>query len=72
MITTHFYPGLQVVALLVGLTHARDVPANIRNLYSTIKSEDGCRNILATGFYSTEDGPDSKRQTSLSDDTGTW
>lgn len=38
---------------------ARDVPANIRNFYDSIKAKGTCSNKLATGFYSKDNGPNS-------------
>ncbi|KAK3689730.1 glycoside hydrolase family 75 protein [Podospora appendiculata] len=38
----------------LGVT-ARDVPANVRTLYNSIKAQGACSNKLATGFYSRDD-----------------
>ncbi|KAK3368382.1 glycoside hydrolase family 75 protein [Podospora didyma] len=36
---------------------ARDVPANVRAFYDSVKAKGTCTNKLATGFYAKDDGP---------------
>lgn len=39
---------------------ARDIPSNVQTFYNTVKAQGACSNKLATGFYSKDDGPNSK------------
>ncbi|KAJ4416323.1 hypothetical protein N0V85_002332 [Neurospora sp. IMI 360204] len=41
----------------LSLASARDVPLNLQNLYSKLLKQKSCKHPLASGFYSTEDGP---------------
>jgi hypothetical protein len=38
---------------------AREVPATIRSFYNSLGAAGSCCNKLATGFYASDDGPDS-------------
>jgi hypothetical protein len=49
-----------LISLLALAAHARDVPANVQSFYNSIKSQGTCSNKLATGFYSTDGGANSK------------
>lgn len=52
---------LLLVAIALATTGlARDVPSNLKSLYDNVKSSGKCSNELATGFYSSDDGPGSK------------
>lgn len=42
------------VSLLVALASARDVPTNVRDFYNSIVSQGQCNNVLADGFYSSD------------------
>ncbi|KAJ9161003.1 Endo-chitosanase [Coniochaeta hoffmannii] len=52
-----FTPTLVALVALAAQIQARDVPSNIQSLYNSIKSQGTCNNKLATGFYSTDGGP---------------
>jgi len=54
-----FTPTLVALVALAAQIQARDVPSNIQSLYNSIKSQGTCNNKLATGFYSTDGGPNS-------------
>lgn len=43
-----------VASLLVALVGARDVPANVRDFYDSVVGQGECSNVLADGFYSTD------------------
>ncbi|KAI1422273.1 chitosanase [Xylaria sp. FL1777] len=47
---------LLALAALAGVSTARDVPDNVRNLYNKIKHQGQCSNVLKGGFYALEDG----------------
>ena len=49
-----------LISLLAIAAEARDVPSNIQSFYNSIKAKGTCSNKLATGFYSTYDGANSK------------
>ncbi|KAF1991215.1 glycoside hydrolase family 75 protein [Aulographum hederae CBS 113979] len=52
------FPTLVVAALAAAATtSAIAVPANVQTLYNNIKNGGACSDQLATGFYSSEDGP---------------
>ncbi len=42
---------------------ARDVPSNLASFFSELKSKGDCSNKLATGFFSSDGGPNGKFQT---------
>lgn len=46
--------ALVLSGLLTAEVSARDVPANIKALYSSIRANGKCSNILQGGFYSQE------------------
>lgn len=39
---------------------ARDIPSNVKNFYDSLKAKGACSNKLASGFYSNDEGPNSK------------
>lgn len=41
-----------LLAALVAVAGARDVPSNVRNFYNSVRSKGDCTNKLASGFYS--------------------
>ncbi|KAF7560638.1 hypothetical protein G7046_g3518 [Stylonectria norvegica] len=43
-----------LLASLIALASARDVPANVKTFYNSIVAQKQCNNILATGFHSTD------------------
>jgi hypothetical protein len=45
---------LLTTGYLAGAVVARDVPANVKNLYNSIRAQGSCKNILKGGFYSQE------------------
>ena len=51
-----------LLSALVGAASvsARDVPSNVQSFYDSLKTKGACSNKLATGFYSKDDGPNSK------------
>ncbi|SPO04387.1 related to chitosanase precursor [Cephalotrichum gorgonifer] len=48
--------SLLATLFLVTSALARDVPDNVRELYDNIKKQGKCKNKLATGFWSTDEG----------------
>ncbi len=44
------------VSLVVAAALGRDVPPNVVALYNSIRSAGSCKDALATGFYSADDG----------------
>ncbi|SPO01594.1 related to chitosanase precursor [Cephalotrichum gorgonifer] len=48
--------SLLVVLFLSACGLARDVPDNVRELYDKIRKQGQCKDELATGFWSTDDG----------------
>jgi hypothetical protein len=51
---------LVTCASLVLVTEQRDIPSNVQSFYDGLKKQGSCLNKLATGFYSTDDGPNSE------------
>lgn len=51
-----------LLSALVGAAtvSARDIPSNVKNFYDSLKAKGTCSNKLATGFYSKDNGPNSK------------
>lgn len=43
-----------VTGLLATDVLARDVPANVKSLYKSVRANGTCKNILKGGFYSQE------------------
>ncbi|KAK0745725.1 glycoside hydrolase family 75 protein [Schizothecium vesticola] len=48
---------LLLVATIVSLVTARDVPENLRALYQSVRARGTCSNKLADGFFATDTGP---------------
>lgn len=56
-------------SLLAGLgtvVSARDVPENIKTFYNQLAAQGTCKNKLADGFFSTDEGPGGEWSLSLS------
>ncbi|KAI0173552.1 glycoside hydrolase family 75 protein [Hypoxylon sp. FL1284] len=53
------FKGLLGLSLFLGASLARDVPANVDNLYKSIKNKGQCEKTLAKGFYSKYDNDNS-------------
>lgn len=43
-----------LAALTLGLTSARDVPANVKSFYDGIRAQKQCNHVLASKFHSIE------------------
>ena len=50
----------------LGFVSARDVPSNLKTLYDQLSAQGACKDKLADGFFSTDDGPGGKSLPSLS------
>ncbi len=65
----HFSTSARSLALLFlssALTiSARDVPQNVREFYNKVKGNRQCSNPLASGFWSTDWGTNSKPSSAL-------
>lgn len=48
---------LSSVLASLGIVSARDIPANLKIFYKQLSAQKACKNKLAGGFFSTDDGP---------------
>ncbi|KAM7221568.1 glycoside hydrolase [Rhypophila decipiens] len=55
--TNHFIFMASLLGGLGAVVSARDVPSNLKTFYNQVASQGACKNKLATGFFSTDDGP---------------
>lgn len=46
--------SLPILSLLATGVVARDVPANVKSLYNSIRAKGQCSTVLKGGFYSSE------------------
>ncbi|RWA03378.1 hypothetical protein EKO27_g11725 [Xylaria grammica] len=50
--------ALSALSALAGVSLAKDIPQNVRDLYDSIRGQGECSNVLQGGFYALEDGSD--------------
>lgn len=54
--------SLAILSLLATGALSREIPANVRSLYKSIRSKGQCSKVLKTGFFSSEDDSKGKSE----------
>ena len=54
------FDAILLAALAASPVLARQIPANVKSLYNSIRAQGTCKNILKGGFYSQEGDSKSK------------